>query len=97
VIDKLMADGASVFYKDKLDDPPHDSRLDKDAYVLCIQMCYQLDMFQCLGNGFIGIDATHNTTQYQDLQLFTIIARDWWGHGTSSFICVSGMCAYATK
>jgi hypothetical protein len=90
VIDQLKADGTSVFYKDKLDDPPHDSRLDKDAYVLCIQTRYQLDAFRRLGNGFIGIDATHNTTQYQDLQLFTIIARDRWGHGTSLLICVSG-------
>ena len=40
-----------------------------------------MDTFQCIGGGFIGIDATHNTTQYQDLLLFTIIARDHWGHG----------------
>lgn len=40
-----------------------------------------MDAFRRLGDGFIGIDATHNTTQYQDLLLFTIVARDRWGHG----------------
>jgi hypothetical protein len=49
--------------------------------VLCIQTPFQLEAFQRLGNGFIGIDATHNVTQYQDFLLFTIIAHDLWGHG----------------
>jgi hypothetical protein len=40
-----------------------------------------MDAFRRLGGGFIGIDATHNTTQYQDLLLFTIITRDHWGRG----------------
>lgn len=81
LIEQLSSKGTLTFYKDKQDHPPIDSRLPDDAFVLCIQTSFQLDAFQRLGNGFIGIDATHNTTQYQDLLLFTIIARDHWGHG----------------
>jgi hypothetical protein len=81
--DQLEAEGANVFYKSKEDLPPPGTilPLPGDAFVLCIQTDFQLDAFERLGNGFIGIDATHNTTQYRDLQLFTIIARDRWGHG----------------
>jgi hypothetical protein len=80
-VDKLRSENVHLFYKDKLDQPPQGSRLQSDAFMLCFQTNYQLNAFQRLGNGFIGIDATHNITQYQDLLLFTIIARDHWGHG----------------
>ena len=81
LIEELSGKGTLTFYKNKQDRAPIDSRLPEDAFVLCIQTDFQLDAFQRLGNGFIGIDATHNITQYQDLLLFTIIARDNWGHG----------------
>jgi len=74
-------DGSLIFYKDKQDRAPINSRLPEDAFVLCLQMDFQLNAYREFGNGFIGIDATHNITQYQDLLLFTIIARDRWGHG----------------
>ena len=38
-------------------------------------------MFRRLGNGFIGIDGTHNITQYEGMELYTMIARDRWGQG----------------
>ena len=41
----------------------------------------QRQHYRRLGDYFIGIDATHNITIYEGLQLFTIIARDRWGHG----------------
>jgi MULE transposase domain len=75
-----------IFLKDKATDLPLGSDLDKTSFVLCIQTPFQLDAFRHLGNGFIRIDATHNTTQYPDFLLFTIIARDRWGHGMSSCI-----------
>ena len=81
LIEQLNGEGTLTFYKDKQDRTPIDSRLPDDAFVLCIQTTFQLDAFRRLGNGFIGIDATHNITQYQDLLLFTIIARDCWGRG----------------
>ena len=80
-IEQLSKEGTRTFYKDKQDLPPNDSGLRRDAFVLCIQTSFQLDAFHHLGSGFIRIDATHNITQYQDLLLFTIIARDRWGRG----------------
>ena len=81
LIRQLAAKDTLTFYKDKQDCTPIDSRLPEDAFILCIQTSFQLDTFQRLGNGFIGIDVTYNITQYQNLLLFTIIARDHWGHG----------------
>jgi len=81
LIGQLAAEDTLTFYKDKQDRALIDSRLPEDAFILCIQTSFQLDAFWRLGNGFIGIDATYNITQYQNLLLFTIIARDHWGHG----------------
>ena len=80
-LDKLKSENAQIFYKDKIDLPPSGSTLHEDVFVLCIQTTFQVDAFRRLGDGFIGIDATHNITNYQDLLLFTIVARDRWGHG----------------
>ena len=82
--DRLKNDNVNIFIKDKLDSSPVGSTLDEDTFVLCIQTPFQLEAFQCLGNRFIGIDTTHNVTQYQDFLLFTIVARDIWGHGMLS-------------
>jgi len=65
LIEQLSGEGTLTFYKDKQDRAPIDSRLPGDAFVLCIQTSFQLDTFRRLGSGFIGIDATHNITQYQ--------------------------------
>jgi hypothetical protein len=80
-IDKLKEDNVLAFLKDKTKEPPLRSNLNKDTFVLCIQTPFQLDTFQCLRNGFIGIDATHNVTHYKDYLLFTIIIHDNWGCG----------------
>jgi hypothetical protein len=81
-MDRLTADKIRVFYKDKSNPSPFGSNLDKEAFIMCIQTPFQMDMFQHLGNGFIGIDATHNITQYADFLLFMIITRDQWACGT---------------
>jgi hypothetical protein len=80
-IDKLKEDNVLAFLKDKTKEPPLGLNLDKDTFVLCIQTPFQLNTFQHLGNGFIGINATHNVTHYKDYLLFTIITRDNWGRG----------------
>jgi len=64
LINKLSAKGNLTFYKDKQDCALIDSRLPEDAFILCIQTNFQLDAYQCLSSGFIGINATHNITQY---------------------------------
>ena len=78
----IQQDGGETFLKDKLDPPPPGSGLSSDVFVLCIQTKFQKDQFQKLGSNFVSIDATHNTTEYTGLNLFTIIVRDFWGHGT---------------
>ena len=81
LIGQLAAQDTRTFYKDRQDRTPIDSRLPGDPFVLCIQTSFQLDTFWRLRKNFIGIDATHNITQYQNILLFTIVARDDWGHG----------------
>ena len=81
-MDRFKEDDISVFYKDKLTPPPPASRLQGDTFILCVQTPFQIDAFRCLRDGgFIGIDAMHNVTHFWDVLLFTIIARDRWGHG----------------
>jgi hypothetical protein len=80
-IERYKSGNISIFYKDKLNSSPPGSGLDRDIFVLCIQAPFQLEAFRRLGNGFIGIDATHNITHYKEMLLFTIMARDNWGHG----------------
>ena len=80
-VEKSREKYINAFYKSKLDLPPQDSVLQEDTFLLFIQTAFQLDAFWCLGCWFIRIDVTHNTTQYKDIQLFTVIAWDCWGHG----------------
>ena len=80
-VDRLKAKNVNIFFKDMLDLPPSGSKLQGEAFIMCIQTAFQADAYRRLGNGFIGIDATHNITQYPDFLLFTIVARDRWGHG----------------
>jgi hypothetical protein len=81
-VTKLRQCGAEAVLKDKRDPPPPGSGLSPDAFALCIQTQFQRDRFQALGSDFLSIDATHNTTQYAGVQLFTLLVRDLWGHGT---------------
>ena len=57
------------------------SGLAVDTFVLMIQTHYQKEVFEKYGHGFAGIDATHNTTHYENMSLFTVIIQDNWGHG----------------
>lgn len=80
-VDDLLADGNFVFYKDKQDLPPKGSNLAPDVFALRIQMKFQLEWFQQLRNTFLGIDVTHNVTQYKGILLFTVMAQDHFWHG----------------
>jgi len=80
-VDRLKAKNINTFYKDKLDLPPSGSKLQGEDFIIYIQTAFQVDAYWRLRNGFIGIDVTHNITQYPDFLLFTIVARDRWGHG----------------
>jgi len=50
MIDNLSSAGTLIFYKDKQDRAPINSRLPEDAFILCIQTSFQLDTFQRLGS-----------------------------------------------
>jgi len=80
-VQNAQMEGDFAFYKDKRDLPPTGSDLAHDVFILCIQTRFQLQCFRQFGNTFLGIDATHNVTQYKGMLLFTIMACDHWGHG----------------
>lgn len=80
-VDALRSEGELVYYKDKRDPPPEGSQLASDLFILCLQTKFQKEAYKRLGNAFLGIDATHNVTQYKGILLFTLMARDHWGHG----------------
>jgi hypothetical protein len=63
------------------DPSPPGSSLVLEIFLLIIQTDYQRELFRKLGDKFVGIDATHNTTHYEKMSLYTLIVRDRWGHG----------------
>ena len=68
-------------FKASSDPVPEGFSLKPDTFVLCIQTRYQQECFRKYGKFFAGIDATHNTTYYENMSLFTVLVRDRWGHG----------------
>ena len=80
-VKRFREENIRVFYKDKIDPSPPDLSMHEDHLIVCLQTQFQLDAFWRLGSQFIGIDATHNTTIYLDMMLYTIIVQDKWGHG----------------
>ena len=73
-VDNFISEGHFICYKDKLDQPLDGSNLANDIFFLCIQMKFQKNAFQHLGNMFLGVDATHSYTQYEGILLFTMMA-----------------------
>lgn len=80
-VERLRESGEVLAFKSSTCAVPKGSNLAADAFVLVIQTKYQQEMYRKWGNEFIGIDATHNTTHYEKMSLFTIMVRDQWGHG----------------
>jgi len=85
----LREHGHYVEIKASSDDAPSGSGLDKNAFVLIIQMKYQQECWKKHGGRFAGIDVTHNTTHYENMSLFTLLVRDKWGHGMPAAWMVS--------
>ena len=80
-VDNLKLEGDFVYYKDKQDPFPDRSDLVDNLFILCIQTKFQKDAYEQLGNGFLGIDTTHNITIYKGILLFILMVQDKWGHG----------------
>ena len=80
-VEHLSESGSVLAFKAASQVPEPGSGLSKDAFVLAIQTHSQKESYHKFGTYFAGIDATHNTTMYENLNLFTIIVRDNFGHG----------------
>ncbi|KAJ7092325.1 hypothetical protein B0H15DRAFT_777313 [Mycena belliarum] len=78
----LEAKGHLLGFKSKSDTPPPGSGLDRDVFTLMVQTDWQRCMFKKHGAPLLCIDATHNTTMYDSLNLTTLVVRDKWAHGT---------------
>jgi hypothetical protein len=61
--------------------PPPQTGLEDTMILVIIQTPWQRERWEELGRHYLGIDATHNTTHYQNVLLFTLMARDRWGRG----------------
>ena len=79
----LRERGHFVELKTSSDEPPPNSGLEKGSFVLIIQTKYQAECWQKNAQQYAGIDATHNTTHYKNMSLFTLLVHDKWGHGPS--------------
>lgn len=80
-IKRLREAGHYVEFKSSYGPPPPSSNIERDAFILVIQTKYQRECWLKHGAHFAGIDATHNTTHYENMSLFTLLVRDKWGHG----------------
>jgi len=80
-VDRLQAEGLALSFKARNTAPPADSELVHDSFHVILQTDWQRDRYQELGKSFAGIDGTHNTMQYKNMTLFTILVCDKWGHG----------------
>jgi len=89
--EKLCEEGHFVTLKSFSDPPPPDSNLNSESFVLIIQTKYQRECWQKHGHAFAGLDATHNTTHYENMSLFTLLVRDEWGHGLYILFFLSGV------
>jgi hypothetical protein len=70
-VDQLKAKNINIFYKDKQDLPPSGSKLQGEDFIMYIQTAFQVDTYQHLGNGFIGIDVTPITLL--NIQIFSCL------------------------
>ena len=84
-VERMKSEGYFVDLKGTGDAPPAGSSLASDAFVLIIQTKYQKHCWEKWGSRYAAMDATHNTTHYVNMSLFTLMAGDDHGHGKSSF------------
>nr|GAT51335.1 predicted protein [Mycena chlorophos] len=89
---QLREDGHFAFIKTRRDAAPEGSGLAPDSFVLVIQVRYQQECWYHYGHDrFVGIDATHNMTHYREVNLFSLVVRDDWGHGVPTAYMLSSL------
>ncbi|KAJ7191589.1 hypothetical protein GGX14DRAFT_407102 [Mycena pura] len=77
----LRIKGHLLGFKLKTDLPPPNSNLAPDVFTLMIQTDWQRRMFYKYGGALLCIDATHNVSMYENLNLTSLVVRDKWAHG----------------
>ena len=80
-VEQLEHQGALLGFKAVTDPIPIGSKLMPETFSLMVQTKWQEKKFVEFGKHLLCIDATHNTTVYENLNLMTLIVRDHWGHG----------------
>ncbi|KAJ7210954.1 hypothetical protein C8J57DRAFT_1097961 [Mycena rebaudengoi] len=80
-VENLRAKDHLLGFKSKTDPPPPSSNLASDVFFLAFQTSWQRKMFAKHGEHLLCIDATHNVTMYEKLNLTTLVVRDRWAHG----------------
>lgn len=69
-VERLQRTGDLLTFKSSSDKPRTGSGMEEDTFVLLIQTAYQCEMFRSHGESFAGIDATHNTSHYQNTSIY---------------------------
>ncbi|KAF7371998.1 SWIM-type domain-containing protein [Mycena venus] len=80
-VQRLRDKGHLLAFKSKTDPVPPGSNLAHNLFLLVIQTNWQRQIFAKYGDKLVCIDATHNVTMYENLNLTTLVVRDKWGHG----------------
>jgi hypothetical protein len=81
-MEQLKAEEKLLAFKASADPAPGDSALEAETFFLAFQTEFQREMWKKYGHGRLAcINATHNVTQYSNMQLYTLLARDEHGHG----------------
>jgi hypothetical protein len=90
-VECLQKDGEILRFKSSADPAPKDSGLANNAFVLMMQTKYQKEVFGKYGHTFASLDATHNSTHYENISLFTVIVCDQWGCILQSLMSFHGV------
>lgn len=81
-VEKLRTEESVLSYKNCVDKAPAGSGISESSFSLILQVPWQRDQAAEIGKAVLHIDGTHNTTAYDNMQLYTILGRDKWGKGT---------------
>ena len=77
----FQEEDAVLCYKHCSYPAPPGSGISPATFFLMIQTEWQRGMAEEIGNWMLQIDGTNNVTEYLNLNLYTILGKDKWGHG----------------
>lgn len=83
-VEQLREEGSLLGFKACSASAPEGSGMPEDTFFLAIQTPWQQSIHDEVAEYVLCIDGTHNTTQYYNCNLYTVLGRDRWGHGELS-------------